>query len=117
MSKSTREIGRSLEHYVLETLHPLDSKLHMIKNSGANNEKGDISGKNWKIECKKRNTEDITLKKKVWDKLCSEIQVGTNQIPLYILENSSKDKFVVMSLEDFSREMEKIYGSSSWQEK
>ena len=112
MSKSTREVGKSLENYVLETLTQFDRKLHRIKNSGANNEKGDISGSYWKIECKKRNTEDITLKKKVWDKLCSEIRVGTNQIPLYILENSSKDRFVVMSLEDFKMEMEKAYGSS-----
>lgn len=117
MIKTTREKGSTLENFVLESLKKFDKTLHRTKNSGANNEKGDISGRYWKIECKQRNTEDITLKKKVFDKLCSEIRVGTNQIPIYILENSFKDKFVVMSFQDFEREMEKIYGSTSWEEK
>ncbi len=117
MHKSTRDKGNSLEDFVLASFSKFDRTLHRTKNSGANIEKGDLVGKFWKIECKQRNTKDVSIKKKIWDKICSEIRVGTNQIPMYILENQSRQKFVVMELGDFQREMEKIYGTNSWEEK
>ena len=109
---NTKQIGDRLENFVLTCLLKFDSTLHRTIASGAKSEKSDISGQFWRMELKSRNTKDISVKQKVWNKLCSEIPVGKNQVPLYIIENASKEKFVVMNFADFIRYMEKIYGKT-----
>ena len=102
---NTRKIGRKLENYFLGCIQELDSKARLTKNSGANLKKGDldfsVGNYSFRVECKKRNTKDITVKKKVFDKLKSEIPTHVNKIPLYVLENVTEDKYVVLELKDF----------------
>lgn len=98
---TTREVGKKLENLVCDMLSDIDSKARPTKNSGASNELGDILSTRFVVECKKRNTENITLKKKTWDKLCSEVPISSMRIPLYVLQNKHNDTFVVLSIVDF----------------
>lgn len=113
--KNTRQIGSKLEDYVAEMLKEVDPKSRRTVGSGSKREISDIVNEYFYVECKKRNTKDITLVKKVWDKLCSEIPVGSQKIPLYILENESKDRFVVLDIKDFVRIIGELYGKTQGQ--
>lgn len=95
---STRDVGKYLEDFVVEML----GAKRRTKNSGANDEVGDILHPNYYMELKKRNTKTITIDPKVWRKLCNQIPVGSLKIPLYILQNVDKETFVVLSLKDFA---------------
>lgn len=106
---NTRETGKKLENYVSAILNEIDPKSRPTIGSGSKKEISDIVNEYFYVECKKRNTKDITLKKKVWDKLCAEIPIGSQKIPLYILENESKDRFVVLDIKDFARMIGELY--------
>lgn len=98
---NTRKIGRELENYILSKAQEVDSKAKLTKNSGANLHKGDLDFLYFRVECKKKNTKNITVNQKVWDKLGKEIPVHTFKLPLYVLENSDKQRFAVLNLDDF----------------
>ena len=109
---NTRKVGKKLETYVSAILEDIDPKARPTIGSGSKTEISDVLSKHFYIECKKRNTKDITLKKQVWDKLCAEIPVGSQKIPLYILENISKDRFVVLDIKDFIRMIGELHGKT-----
>jgi hypothetical protein len=98
-----RKVGKSLEEYVAARLRDVlgDETIRPTKNSGASTELGDISCSRFICECKKRNTIDITIHADVWNKLLSEIPLGSTRIPIYILENKNKKRWAVMDLENF----------------
>lgn len=100
---STRETGKTLEEYVAMKLREVlgDISIRPTKNSGASTELGDIRCPDYLIECKKRNTKDITIKEDVWEKLISELPLGSIRVPIYILENKNKKRWAVLNLEDF----------------
>ena len=102
---STRSVGNKLEHYVAERLAEVlkDNSIKPTKNSGASTQLADILCKQYLIECKKRNTDSITIKEDVWNKLCGEIPIGSIRIPLYVLENKNGKRWVCMDFEDFIR--------------
>jgi len=105
--KSTKDKGKSLERYVADRLSEILSENCMpTKASGASTQLGDILCSKFIIECKKRNTKDITVKEDVWEKLLSELPMGSIRIPLYILENKNKKRWVVLDLKDFFRILE-----------
>lgn len=110
---NTRKIGKKLESYVAECMKVIDPKSRPTIGSGSKSEISDIVNQFFYVECKKRNTRDITLKKQVWDKLCSEIPTGSLKVPLYVLENESGDKYAVLDLKDFIRMVAELYGSFS----
>lgn len=105
--KSTREIGNKLEHYVADRLKEAlnDPTIKPTRNSGASTQLADILCSKYLIECKKRNTESITIKEDVWNKLCGEIPIGSIRIPLYVLENKNGKRWAVMDFEDFLRSL------------
>jgi hypothetical protein len=105
---NTRKVGRKLENIVCEMLKEIDPKSRLTNNSGAVSNDGDISSSMFKVECKKRNTKNVTISKNTWEKLCSQIPVGSQKIPLYILENIDNDKFVVLDIKDFMRMLKKL---------
>jgi len=106
---NTRELGRQLENYVVEKFKELGySNAFPSNGSGQFGSAGDISGvSDFAIECKLRNTKDIIIKQDIWDKLNSEIPLGSERLPLYVLENKNKKRWVVMDLEDWFYLMEK----------
>ena len=105
--KNTRQIGKKLEHYVLEILQKTDPKARLTNNSGAVSNDGDISHRDWLCECKLRNTDSVTIDRKVWRKLCSQIKLGSLKTPVLFLENAHEERFVVLELNDFARLIEK----------
>lgn len=107
---STRDIGKSLEYFVSETLNEIfkDENIRPTKNSGASTELADIKCSHFLIECKKRLTKNITIDEKVWDKLVSELPLKTKRIPLYILENKNKKQWVVLDFKDFCKLLKEL---------
>lgn len=108
--KSNRK-GHKLESLIAEIFSEIfqNKAIRPTKNSGASGELGDISNPYFVVEAKQRTTKDITIKKDVWDKLCSEIPLNSKKLPLYVLENKNQDRFVVLSLTDFCRIMKRLY--------
>jgi hypothetical protein len=101
--KNTREIGDSLEKFILSYFQEIDPKTKQSNNSGAVSNNGDILTKDFIIEAKHRNTKDVTLKSDVWRKLSSQIPIGSQKMPLYILRNEQNETFVVLDFKDFIR--------------
>lgn len=106
---NSRDKGKKLEKFVATLLEDIDSKCRPTKASGASTEISDVLSKYFYIECKKRDTADITVKSKVWRKLCSEIPIGSQKVPLYILQNKENETFVVLDIKDFVRMITQIY--------
>ena len=101
--QSTIDFGKELENYVAEKFIALGYPSARRSNgSGNKGQAGDISGQDlFVVECKNRNTEDITLKDDVWNKLKNEIPLHSERLPLYILRNKNKKTWCVMDSEDF----------------
>jgi hypothetical protein len=104
-----REIGDNLEKLITSYLQEIDPKAKQSKNSGAVNNDGDIINSYFKIECKKRNTANLVIQHKVWQKLCNQINIGSLKIPLLVLENINKEIFAVLSFKDLIQLLKKTY--------
>ena len=91
-----------LELYVSEKLKELDPNSRPSKASGGSTELYDVQTKcDLGIECKQRATKSVTIDYKVWQKLCSEIPLHSERIPLLALENKDKKRWAVLDLDDF----------------
>jgi hypothetical protein len=101
--KTRREQGQRLEWIVSQELRNIlkDDSIRPTKASGASTQLGDIVCKQFLIECKQRSTKNITIKADVWNKLVSEIPIGSKRVPLYVLENDNNKVWVCMSFWDF----------------
>lgn len=100
---SKRDIGNKLEEWLVAYLEEIDPKTKQTNNSGGVNNDGDILNKYFTVEAKHRNTKNITLKSDTWRKLCSQIPIGSQKIPLYILRNEKNETFAVLDFKDFFR--------------
>jgi Holliday junction resolvase len=100
--KSTVEFGKELESYLAEKFKELGfPNAKRSKGSGNQGQLGDITGQDiLVVEAKNRNTEDITLKQDVWDKLKSEIPLHSKRLPMYVLRNKNQKTWCVMDAED-----------------
>lgn len=100
--KSTCDFGRELENYIAEKFKELGYKNACRSNgSGNKGSLGDISGiDSFAVECKNRNTDSVTIKEDVWQKLNSSIPLHSNRLPILILRNSNKRTWAVMDVKD-----------------
>jgi len=98
---STRDIGNKLEEWLVAYLEEIDPKTKQSNNSGAVSNDGDILNKYFVVEAKHRNVKDITLKSDIWRKLSSQIPIGSQKIPLYVLRNEKNETFAVLDFKDF----------------
>jgi len=98
---NTHEIGKQLEQYVVNKFNEVGIKAKRTKGSGNKGQAGDVQQDCFVVECKKRNTKDITIKADVWKKLKNEIPLHSTRFPLYCLENKNGERLAVMDLEDF----------------
>ena len=101
--KSTWEKGRELENYIAEKFKEI-GYMNACPSNGSGNKGsiGDISGvADFAVECKLRNTKDITVKEEVWNELVNSIPLSSERTPLYVLENKNKKRWVVMDVEEF----------------
>ena len=101
--KSTRDIGKLLENYVLTLIQKIDPKARLTKGSGSATELGDILNTRFFVECKKRNKKNFTVDESVWIKLLELMPYKTQKFPLYVIENENKRRFAVLDLDDFFR--------------
>lgn len=97
------EQWKIFETYIVERLKELDNYCSRTPGSGNKGIKGDIRTTKIPLhfECKQRNTQDITIKMDVWEKLNNEIPLHVDKIPVYCLENKDKKRFAVLNLDDF----------------
>lgn len=109
--RASNRKGYKLETFVAEIFSAIfqNKAIRPTRGSGCGNEYGDISNPYFTVECKQRTTKDITIKKDVWNKLCSEIPLNSKKLPLYIIENKNKAKFAVLNFQDFCRIMKRLY--------
>lgn len=109
-----REIGKKLEDTVAQMLKVIfdDSTIKPTKASGASTELGDIKNSYLLIECKKRNTESITINYKVWKHLINQLPINSKRIPLLILENREGNQWGVMDLNDLQRLLARCYNAT-----
>lgn len=101
--KSTREVGKKLENYVLAYLQEIDPTARLSNNSGAVSGNGDIIFSKAVVECKKRNTSSITIKRDVWMKLCKSILYNSVKYPLLFIQNKHNEIYAVLQFNDFIR--------------
>jgi hypothetical protein len=108
--KTKREQGKTLEEYVAQKLRSVlaDDSIRSTTASGAATQLGDILCKYFLVECKQRSTESITIKEDVWNKLCAELPIDSKRVPMYVLENINKKRWVVFDFEDFCRILKKV---------
>lgn len=98
--KSSVEFGKELESYIVQKLLELGVKASRTKGSGNQGQISDINNDYFCIECKNRNTQDITLKEDVWVKLMSEIPLHSKRIPMYVLRNKNHRTWCVLDASD-----------------
>lgn len=106
--KTKKQLGNKLEDYIVEKLLSIDKYARRSRASGASNDIGDVVNKFMIVECKYRSVKDITIKKEVWDKLCSEIPLGSSKFPALFLENKHNNRWVVLDCEMFFKLLYKL---------
>ena len=93
------EKNNSLELAVAEKFKEFFPDSRPTKNSGGATEQGDVLNPDWHIECKLRNTSDITIKENVWLKTVAECPY--NKAPIYFLQNKAHRRLVVLDIDTF----------------
>ena len=110
--KTSKEVGKLLEEYVLMKVRELDDSARLTRGSGCGNEFSDISCRDYIIECKKRNTVDFTIKEQVWNHMHFNLPINTEKVCFMVNENINGKRLVTLDLEDFFRilkEKEELY--------
>jgi Holliday junction resolvase len=97
---NTVEFGKELEDYIVQTFLEIGIQASRTKGSGNQGQISDINNPYFCIECKNRNTQDITLKEEVWDKLKAEIPLHSKRLPMYVLRNKNQKTWCVMEAND-----------------
>jgi len=92
-----------LQWYVAEKFKDLGDKYaRPTIGSGNSHENGDVYTLfPYTIECKQRNTKDVTVKIDVWDKNKADIPLGSHKLSLVFLENKDGKRFAVLEADDF----------------
>jgi hypothetical protein len=97
--KSTRDIGKSLEIYIAQTLKEVteDSSIRITRNSSGgthNSEIEDINSSEFVISCKNNPAkENINIDYDDWKKMVVALPIGSVRTPLFI--NGTKTKVFV----------------------
>lgn len=90
-----------LQEYVAEKLKEIDPYARSTKGSGNCGEQGDVNNSvGLTIECKLRNTQSVQINNEIWEKLCEEIPLHSDRLPLLVLENQKGKRWGVMELDD-----------------
>lgn len=95
-----------LENYVVERLKEIFPDTLFSKNSGGgkrNSSIADITNSILAIECKQRKElKNYNFKKDEWQKLCNELPINSEKIPIFIKgTNDLKDIKVILNFNDF----------------
>ena len=101
-----------LQWYVAQQLIQLGIKARPTKASGGSTELGDVLNEIFLVECKQRNTKNITINLRVWEKNKADLPINSKRTPILVLENKEKKRFVVVEANDFFEMLKdrRIYG-------
>jgi hypothetical protein len=105
--KTKKEIGDKLEQYVLLKVREIDPQARLSRGSGCGNDIGDITSNILYCECKKRNTEAISIKESTWRHLANQLPINTQKFSIMALENKNNKRFIVIEIEDFFKILNK----------
>jgi hypothetical protein len=97
--KSTRDVGRLLEEYVLAKVKEIDPAARIYSNC----KQKDIMSSFAFGECKKRNTKDFTIKESVWLHLNNNLPINTTKFCFLVNENINGRKLITLDLDEFFR--------------
>jgi hypothetical protein len=97
--KSTKDIGDTLEQYVLAKVQEIDPQTRIYSNC----KQKDIMCNFAYGECKKRNTKDFTIKEDVWLHLNNNLPINTKKFCFLVNENVNGRRLITLDLEDFFR--------------
>jgi len=92
-----------LQWYVAEQFKALGDRFaRPTVGSGNGNENGDVYTEfPYTVECKQRNTKNVTIMIDVWEKNKADIPLNSPKIPLVFLENKDGKRFAVLEADDF----------------
>lgn len=110
--KSTKDVGKVLEEYVLAKVKEIDPRARLSRGSGCGNDYSDITCNFAFIECKKRNTIDFTIKESVWNHLNNNLPINTKKICFMVHENKNGKRLITLDCSEFFRiltERESVY--------
>lgn len=101
--KDNMKAWEKLQWYVAEKFQELGDKYaRPTVGSGNANENGDVlTILPFTVECKQRNTKNITIKIDVWEKNKGDIPLDSDNRPLVFLENKNGKRFAVLEADDF----------------
>jgi len=97
--KTNKEIGDTLEQYVLAKVKEIDTQARIYSNC----KQKDIMCSFAYGECKKRNTIDFTIKESVWNHLNNNLPINTKKYCFMVHENKNGKRLITLDLEDFFR--------------
>lgn len=101
---------QKFEDYIAEELKEIDPYCRASKGSGNKGELHDIrTNCGLGIECKQRNTKDVTVRGEWWKHICEEIPLHANKIPMLALENEKGKRWAVLDLDDFLEMYKELY--------
>lgn len=92
---------KQFEHYIAEKLRKIDTDCRPTKASGGSTEIGDIYSKYLMVECKQRNTKNVTINIATWEKNKADLPANSKRIPILALENKDQKRFIVLEADDF----------------
>ena len=101
--KTNKEIGDTLEQYVLAKVKEIDPQARLSRGSGCGNDYSDITCNFAFVECKKRNTKDFTIREDVWLHLNNNLPINTKKYCFMVHENKNGKRLITLDLEDFFR--------------
>jgi hypothetical protein len=97
--KSTRDVGKKLEEYVLSKVKEIDPGARIYTNC----KQKDIMCNFAYGECKKRNTKDFTIKEDVWLHLNNNLPINTKKYCFMVHENVNGRRLVTLDCDEFFR--------------
>jgi hypothetical protein len=64
------------------------------------------------VECKKRNTKNVTINTGVWNHLIAQLPINSARVPLLVLENQEGQQWAVLNINDLCRLLARCYNAT-----
>jgi len=109
--QTKKEKGNDLENLIIEYLKPIDSSVRRSRASGASNDIGDVVCKNYYVECKSWNKENVIIDQKIWQHLLNQLPINSSKVPLLIQKSNNGRIFVSLEIKDFFNLLYKLHKS------
>jgi Holliday junction resolvase len=99
--RTKKQKGNDLENLVIEYLRQIDSSVKRSRASGASNDIGDIVCKDFFVEAKNWNKENVIIDQKIWQHLLNQMPINSTKTALLIQKSNNGRIFVSLEIKDF----------------